>query len=153
MVAMNPASPAPLAPAAITRFALAGDAVFTLVNRSTGGRFTFRLRKNAKAEGPTYFAEVLTGSDNTRDYSYLGCIFGKGPEARYAHGKKSRIGQDAPSAKAFEWFARNLTTGKIGESKVLAVHHEGRCGRCGRALTVPESVESGLGPICAGKES
>jgi hypothetical protein len=28
------------------------------------------------------------------------------------------------------------------------VHHEGRCGRCGRTLTVPESIESGFGPEC-----
>jgi hypothetical protein len=29
------------------------------------------------------------------------------------------------------------------------VWHEGRCGRCGRKLTVPESIESGFGPECA----
>jgi len=27
--------------------------------------------------------------------------------------------------------------------------HEGRCGRCGRPLTRPESIQSGIGPICA----
>ena len=27
--------------------------------------------------------------------------------------------------------------------------HEGRCGRCGRALTVPESIDTGFGPHCA----
>ena len=26
--------------------------------------------------------------------------------------------------------------------------HEGRCGRCGRKLTVPESIEAGYGPEC-----
>jgi len=26
-----------------------------------------------------------------------------------------------------------------------------RCGRCGRVLTVPESVESGFGPECIGR--
>ena len=29
--------------------------------------------------------------------------------------------------------------------------HEGRCARCGRALTVPESIDSGFGPECARK--
>jgi Family of unknown function (DUF6011) len=28
------------------------------------------------------------------------------------------------------------------------LHHEGRCGRCGRLLTVPESITSGYGPEC-----
>ena len=32
------------------------------------------------------------------------------------------------------------------------VHHEGKCGKCGRPLTVPESVKTGLGPICSGKK-
>lgn len=32
----------------------------------------------------------------------------------------------------------------------LEVWHEGRCGRCGRALTVPESIASGIGPVCEG---
>jgi hypothetical protein len=31
------------------------------------------------------------------------------------------------------------------------VYHEGRCGRCNRKLTVPESIETGLGPECASK--
>ena len=32
---------------------------------------------------------------------------------------------------------------------MLEVWHEGRCGRCNRALTVPESIASGIGPECA----
>ena len=31
----------------------------------------------------------------------------------------------------------------------LEVWHEGRCGRCGRKLTTPQSVETGFGPVCA----
>jgi hypothetical protein len=27
-----------------------------------------------------------------------------------------------------------------------------RCRRCGRALTTPESIASGIGPVCASKE-
>lgn len=29
---------------------------------------------------------------------------------------------------------------------------EARCQRCNRALTVPESIKTGLGPVCAGRE-
>lgn len=31
------------------------------------------------------------------------------------------------------------------------VWHEGRCGACNRPLTVPESIENGLGPVCASR--
>jgi hypothetical protein len=35
----------------------------------------------------------------------------------------------------------------------MELWHEGRCGKCGRALTVPESIESGLGPVCESREA
>lgn len=145
------ATSAPLAPAHVARFALAGDATFTLSGKES--RFTFHVEKNAKKAGPAYFVKVLTGPNNTRDFTYLGCIFQDGERFTYAHGRKSKIGQDAPSARAFGWFSKTLFAGKLEESRALQVHHEGRCGRCGRALTVPESVETGLGPVCSSKES
>ena len=33
----------------------------------------------------------------------------------------------------------------------LEVWHQGSCGKCGRPLTVPESIASGIGPVCASK--
>jgi hypothetical protein len=30
----------------------------------------------------------------------------------------------------------------------IEVWHEGKCGKCGRTLTVPSSIESGIGPEC-----
>jgi hypothetical protein len=67
---------------------------------------------------------------------------------RYVPGKKSRIGPDAPSAKAFAWLFPKLAAGaKLDD--LVELYHEGRCGRCGRTLTVPESVATGFGPNCA----
>ena len=37
------------------------------------------------------------------------------------------------------------------KAETVQVWHEGRCGKCGRKLTVPESLTSGLGPECAGR--
>jgi Family of unknown function (DUF6011) len=64
-------------------------------------------------------------------------------------GQKSRVGREAPSAKAFDWAWRALTKGTMPAN--LEVWHEGRCGRCGRKLTVPESIARGIGPECAGR--
>lgn len=33
----------------------------------------------------------------------------------------------------------------------MKIFHEGTCGVCGRALTNPESIATGIGPHCAGK--
>jgi hypothetical protein len=126
------------------RFALAGNAIFTLVSKSTGTRFTYRVQV-AKDNESLHFVSVLTGPDNTNDYAYLGII----RRGVFFHTKKSRIAWDAPSLKAFDWFWRLAASG--AEIKSAEIFHEGRCGRCGRALTVPESIASGFGPECIGK--
>lgn len=137
-------------------FMLAGRAHVTFQSRRTGTRFTYAIKKSDPArndtpratwrfEGPpTHVVAVLTGPDH---YTYLGCIF---PGQRFAHGRKSRISKTAPSSVAFAWAWARLASGWLPGG--LAVYHEGRCGKCGRQLTTPESIETGLGPVCAGRD-
>lgn len=124
-------------------FVLAGNATFTLRSKKTGDRFTYRIRR---PEGKPHFVSVLTGSDNESHYQFLGTIF---DGSRYRHGASSRITTDATSARAFDWFWEAMSRGIMPEQ--LEIWHEGRCGRCGRTLTVPESLILGLGPECAGR--
>jgi hypothetical protein len=131
---------------AIYTFLLGGMAIFTIINTVTGNRFTYRVVSKEVGGGRTlFFVSVLTGNDNTNDYTYLGTIFDNGV---YRHGKKSRISSDAMSAKAFQWLMGRLDTHT--DLGPVEVYHEGRCGRCGRKLTTPESVKSGFGPVCLG---
>jgi hypothetical protein len=130
-----------------SRFVLAGNAVFTVQSKASGKRFTFKVRQ-PKADGP-HFVSVLTGSDNTGDYQFVGSRFADGT---YRHGKRSSIAESAPSAKAAQWLFRLLQSGDSARIEAQAdVYHAGRCGRCGRLLTVPSSIESGIGPECAQK--
>jgi hypothetical protein len=128
-------------------FLVGGNAIVTFESRKTGARFTYRIRLADPRQGgdrePPHFVSVLTGPNNGHDYDYLGAIFQK---KVYVHGKTSRIAADAPSAVAFAWAWRHLSAGKMPEG--LAVWHEGRCGRCGRRLTTPRSLATGLGPVC-----
>ena len=132
-----------LAPGAVKGFITAGRALFTVLNTETGNRFTFRVNKGRQETAP-HFVSVLTGSENTTDYSYIGVIF---DGARFRWTSKSRINRDAPSVKAFAWLWRNVD--RLPE--FVEVRHHNRCGRCNRVLTVPESIDTGLGPICAGR--
>jgi hypothetical protein len=127
----------------VRRFILAGNATFTIVSAKTGTRFTYKIRAKEVDGGSTlHFVSVLTGSDNENDFTFLGTVFGG---TRFKHSAKSHIGEEAPSARAFAWaFGRILADTLTNAS----VHHEGRCGRCGRKLTVPRSIELGLGPEC-----
>jgi hypothetical protein len=127
-------------------FILAGDARFTFVSAKTGQRYTYRVTQ--PKDGVPHFVKVLTGPDNETAYTFLGTIF---ESATYRHGRRSRIGQDASSAKAFAWAWGNIARGILPES--LEVWHEGRCCCCGRALTTPESIASGIGPVCAAKSA
>ena len=45
--------------------------------------------------------------------------------------------------------AQLATKARIPEH--LEIFHEGRCCACGRKLTTPESILSGIGPECAKK--
>ena len=136
-------------PAATLRYVLAGQAIVTFQSEKTGTHFTYRITAVDKpaptaprARPVSHFVAVLTAPDQ---YTYLGCIYGA---QAYAHGGKSRVGLDAPSARAFAWVWARLAHDKRMPG-TLAVYHEGRCGRCGRRLTTPASVASGLGPECA----
>ena len=131
--------------AKIEKFVKAGRAIFTLQNGTTGNRYTYRVtRAKGTDEGRPHFVSVLTGPDNTSCYTYLGTLFADGA---YRHGRKSSIEAGAKSAQGAAWFFRHLTAGAIPAP--AQVFHEGRCGKCGRCLTVPSSIFSGLGPICA----
>lgn len=137
----------------IAQFALAGNATLTLRSAVTGTRFTFKVRlapnqdENTPTSRRTWFVKLLCGSDNNRDYRYIGFI----RDGRFVHGAgRSWTSSEAPSVIAFGWFARTVLFGQKAFEK-LEVWHEGCCGRCGRRLTVPESIETGMGPECAAK--
>jgi hypothetical protein len=138
--------------AEVSAFVHAGKAVFTLESEKTGKRFTFRVshpldKATNKPDRSIAFVSVLTGPDNNHSYSYFGNIKGAG---RYEYGRKAKIARDAMSVMVFEWFYREVVTQQKLPSK-LKVYHEGKCGRCGRRLTVPASIRSGIGPECATK--
>jgi hypothetical protein len=126
---------------AVIRFAFAGKARLTFESRATFARFTYRIKKSD--DGQVWFVSVLNGSDNETSYTYLGFV----KNEVYTHGRKSKISEDAPSAKAFKYVMGNiLDRNRVPEQ--VRVWHEGSCGRCGRALTVPESIRDGIGPEC-----
>lgn len=133
---------------AIRNFVLGGKAIFTLLNTHTGRRLTYKVykpRPTQKNEPDRLLVLVLTGPNNETDYQFLGIIF---DSTRYFRGRSSRISESAQSAKVFAWFWRTLANG--GMPDYVEFWHEGRCGRCGRRLTVPESLATGVGPACAG---
>lgn len=124
------------------QFLEAGHAVFTVQNTKTGNRFTFKVER--PDEDWPYLVKLLDRPDNERGYTYMGA-FRQGQNLHTT--KASKVGEDAQSFKVFRWVYAKLH--EEGLPKSVEFWHEGRCGRCGRRLTVPESIERGIGPVCA----
>ncbi len=136
-------------------FLLAGNATFTVVSTGTGKRYTFKIQRpkprNADEDvSNKWFAKLLTGPENTRDYSYCGMILREGEALKYVITRAAKLTADSEPQKALRWIVAHLSADRPFPED-LEFWHVGRCGACGRALTVPESIASGLGPVCAGK--
>jgi len=137
-------------PQTIERFAKGGNAIITVVSMRSGSRMTYRVAKLDRI----FAIKVLSGPDNSdpKLYQYIGKAY-LDRQDRFVHGgPKARAGVDAPSVQLFTWFWRNLHAALRGTSNTLdqcEVWHEGRCGKCGHRLTVPESLATGLGPECS----
>lgn len=126
------------------RFVLGGNARVTLVSEKTGVRYTYRV--SLAKDGKLWFVSVLTGPDNESSYTYLGVVLpGQAVELQLT--KASKMDAESLPVRAFRYTLAALAHGVLPPN--VQVWHEGRCGRCGRTLTVPESIASGIGPECA----
>ena len=139
--------------AAVREYVFAGNARFTLRSMKTGTRFTYRVRvkKQDVVDGvkdPTFFVSLLRGPDNSEDYAYMGVL--RRPDSFHLT-PMSKVTRGADSVKSLLWFLDKLVRERavLGAKDGVEFWHDGRCGRCGRDLTVPESVARGLGPECA----
>ena len=124
----------------------------------TGQHRTVDIRtagERSKLKGKRVIA-LLTGPDNTSDFTGFGFV-----EGERIIVWRSKRGTDGPSA--YEKLA-TLIEQIIAREQGHPVENEpewvpqfehlveGRCIRCNRKLTNPESVKSGIGPECASRE-
>lgn len=135
-------------PAQALKFLLAGRAVVTIKSLKTGKHLTFKVKtvdKPTQGEAPSHFVALRGGSDDKK-FTYLGFLKGG---RQYVHGRKSPIDQSDNRVRAFRFVHARLLWNEMPPD--CEIWHEGACGRCGRALTDPTSIASGVGPECATK--
>ena len=140
------------------QFVQAGRAVFTVEvpeafrtnNPDMRPHYTFKVkfRKATQQYPDTWFVSLLTGPDNTAAYTYVGILTADGAVRLTS---ASTFNNTSRPVELFNKVVRRVFTNDTQPitDAGFKVHHEGQCGRCGRALTVPESIESGIGPECA----
>lgn len=124
-------------------FFFGGNAIFTVKNNK-GVYYTFKITK-AKDKDDLFFAGLLTGSDNESSYTYMGLAIKNDPY--FVFTKKSNYTDYSKPVLVFKW-----ALGIIKNQKKLpegyGILHEGKCCKCGKTLTTPESILKGIGPKC-----
>jgi len=134
----------------VKRFITGGNARLTVRSKKTGKHYTYKISQgwdhdtNKRDYSTPYFVSVLCGPDNESDYMYIGFI-PQAIEFKLVAGNKGKPGAD--SYKALSWVLKHLNKGEIHDQ--LEISHEGSCCRCGRTLTHPDSIASGIGPECS----
>jgi hypothetical protein len=126
-------------------FFFGGDARFTVKSGKSGKHWTFRIRKAKDSD--VYFANLLTGSDNEKSYTYIG-LTSRDKFLRLT--TNSRFKEQSIPVIVFRWALDKVKNRKSIPAGYQIIH-EGRCCRCGRTLTDPESIRLGIGSECIKK--
>ena len=108
--------------------------------------------KNGGDPPRKWFASVLAPEGR---WVYMGLFVDKG--GRVPHLVQTRKSGVSPQALSWRWLYRLMERialsqypgDKIPETLNLA--HDGHCSKCGRTLTNPLSLTTGIGPVCAGR--
>lgn len=132
------------------KFILAGKCEFVLHSTKTGDNFKFSMSKQQSKdniEKYIYFLNVL----NEGDKKYAGVVWfdDKTSEFRFSQGKKGQSDNKDLNIRSLIFVLNKLF--KEETVQYLDVYHLGRCGKCGKKLTTPESILTGLGPTCSKK--
>jgi len=146
----------------LKHFIYGGDAIFTVIGKGDRRR-TYRVFRS-KADKDNLNVKntvgVLTGPSNMTDYTYFAQIDKEGRyypiAAATMVGKnlrvtgKERMSYNSDSAIIFRYLLRLVRENKP-LPPTMEIMHADLCGRCRKPLTVPKSIERGLGPDCAKK--
>lgn len=133
-----------ITPAQFRNFIFAGRSVFTLENNETGNYITFKikeLKKNYKVIPGVFVVECKVLGDKDTGYRFLGFLNLNERKFRRRFWDHNFIGYTT-----LFWLLKNLEN--LEKYEKLSIYHEGRCCKCGMPLTVPESIDSGIGPEC-----
>lgn len=130
-------------------FLLAGRAVFT-VNNDKGEHYTYKVRgKDGEYKGEkqrTFFLSVKKDSLQSRfGYVYIGIVNPDKGTIKCTTKSHFMPGQREYDVAA--WASQCVIQKKLIPDN-YQIQHAGRCGRCAKLLTDPQSIERGIGPDC-----
>lgn len=119
----------------------------SMVSKRTGEHRTFRVWTQSDDSSfmpGRRLVGLLSGPDNESDYIAFGVLS--------ESGDCIHLWKKHKESAFFRWVAAALLD-PVRYSDRVDFSFDGRCRRCNRLLTCPESVESGIGPICSEREA
>lgn len=139
-------------------FLFAGRATLVAENANTDEHFTFRVG-SAESEWPlgsgqkhiTYFLNVKAPggkrwpNGSQSPWRYIGIL--RKEDGHIKPTGKSEFTKGDKFYDVAAWTVRAVVEGKMLPAG-YAIRHAGKCGKCGRELTDPESLDRGIGPDC-----
>lgn len=135
----------------VNQFILGGDAQFTLYQEAMPGKkavtVKYRVKRNDTGSCWFVYTELSDTSDmlsNGRKLVYQGYLK---RDLQFYTGQKGRSDYNTVAVKGLLWLLHH--TGNLPST--VHLYHHGRCSVCGRKLTDPESLRTGLGPTCRKK--
>lgn len=124
------------------------NGLYTIRNKTTGEWRTFRIKtqpEDAKFAPGKRILGLLTGPDNTSAYKGFAFVDDAGVHVwrRYKDDKTFK------ALGGMLWALQIDPKNKLHDTYKVDVSK--RCLICNRTLTTPESLDSGIGPVCAGR--
>jgi hypothetical protein len=127
------------------KYILSGKAIFIVTNEKTGTRIKYKALKwyNNSWKIGLMVEDYL--HRYCESFEFLGMIY----DGQFRVTEDSRFNEMSSIIIEFSRFWDNLSKHKIPEH--IKIYHEGKCGCCGRPLTGPKSMVTGVGPVCVKK--
>lgn len=119
----------------------------SMLSRRTGEHRTFRIWTQSEESSfmpGRRLVGLLSGPDNESDYIAFGVLSESGDAIH--------LWKKHKESAFFRWVSAALLDPERFADRVV-FSFDGRCRRCNRLLTCPESVESGIGPTCLEREA
>ena len=137
-----------LNPLALPKLALAGRAVLTFRNLQAGTHMTLKIKRardkqDPARKSPVFWVSASLLGDGAQSYEFVGTLFADTMRVKLGRGvsNESRLG------RVMAFLVSSLRNPASLNGRV-GLFHEGRCMSCGRELTHPESITTGIGPEC-----
>ena len=137
-------------------FMLAGCSEFIMKSGKTGHKLRYKLDKKLSTQmknsdgslGGDYIYWLNTAESNGT-FVYAGVLFfdNKTKQFKFGKGARGNLNYNDVRVKSILYVLNRLYKGETSVN--VEIYHVGKCGRCGKRLTDPESIERGLGPMCA----